>query len=349
MFSNSVMARINDHREYSQGKVPLIDVEGTAFECGVMLGYAWQESLQLRASRIVHGSIPWWKNKKFNRLIKKFTPHIPDVFLGMAKGSGLNENQIGTIGHVEDDGCTSFAIQPSASLDGIPISGQSKDTDAFRQFQFQVLRLKMSNAPSALTLTYPGWLFGHGFVQGRCSIFRNALYVDNPKGDLPYSAWGLIALHCSCVDEVIEFTKQYRIELCAHCTVADGKGGVAGIEITPHGIGILKPKRGIYTHANCVVSNKRFAKTENFGQFTRENSLMRESTLRKNLEPNNGRLTAQLVYCSFCNFIDFPESIDRHAGDDALTTSVVIAEPTLGKLHVTRGAASRNWPETYSL
>ena len=125
-----------------------------------MLGYAWQESLQLRASRIVPDSIPRWKNKKFNRLIKKYTPHIPDVFLGMAKGSGLNENQIGTIGHVEDDGCTSFAIQPSASLDGIPISGQSKDTAAFLQFQFQVLRLKMSNAPSALTLLTRGGFFG---------------------------------------------------------------------------------------------------------------------------------------------------------------------------------------------
>ena len=156
-------------------------------------------------------------------------------------------------------------------------------------------------------------------------------------------------MHCSCVEEVIEFTKQYRVELCAHCTVADEKGGVAGIEITPHGIGVLKPKRGIYTHANCVVSNKRFAKTENFGQFTRENSLMRESTLRKNLEPNNGRLTTQLAYCSFCDFTDFPDSIERHVGDIGLTTAVVIAEPTLGKLHVTRGAASRNWPETYSL
>jgi hypothetical protein len=37
------MARIKDRREYSQGKLPLIDVEGTAYDCGVMLGYAWQE------------------------------------------------------------------------------------------------------------------------------------------------------------------------------------------------------------------------------------------------------------------------------------------------------------------
>ena len=338
------MAKNKDHREYSQGKVPLIDVEGTAYECGVMLGYAWQESLQLRASRLVSGSIPWWKNKRFSRMIKKYTPHIPDVFLGMAKGSGLNENLIGTVGQVKDGECTSFAIQPSASLDGIPISGQSKDTDAFRQFQFQVLRMKISNAPSALTLTYPGWLFGHGFVQGGCSIFRNALYVDHPNGELPYSAWGLIALHCSRVEEVIEFTKQFRVELCAHCTVADEKGGVAGIEITPNGIGILKPRRGLYTHANCVVSNKRLAKTESFGRFTRKNSLMRENTLRKNLEPNIGRLTAQLAYCSFCDFTDFPDSIEHHDGDAALTTAVVICEPTLGKLHVTRGAPSRNWP-----
>ena len=55
------------------------------------------------------------------------------------------------------------------------------------------------------------------------------------------------------------------------------------------------------------------------------------------------------ISCSFCDFTDFPDSIERHVGDIGLTTAVVIAEPTLGKLYVTRGAASRNWPETYSL
>ena len=74
----------------------------------------------------------------------------------------------------------------------------------------------------------------------------------------------------------------------------------------------------------------------------------REARVRARLEPDNGRLTAQLAYCAMTDHVGFPQSVCRHEAK-AQTTSFVAAEPTRGLLHVCRGQPCRNWPRTYRL
>lgn len=345
----------NSSRLFAEGWIPFVDVQGTTCECGQALGCVWQEALRLAAQEMRPGSKPWWRDKRFARIIDRCAPHLPDLYRSMARGAGLKEDQIGAWtlepkrSRARAEGCTSFAIAPRAALDRQPISGQTKDTAASRQFQFQVLRLALTDAPGALTLTYPGWLFGHGFVRGGCAVFRNSLYAGDSEGTLPYHAWGVLALHCPTVDHVVELSRRYGVRVAGHCTIADAKGGIVGLEFTQAGVVVLRPKQAIYTHANCVAADSRALRYEACDVFSRDNSLHRERRLRELLEPDRGRLTAQLVFQALADHDEYPVSICRHQSEQARTTAAVVVEPARNLLHACRGNPCQNWPKTYAL
>lgn len=330
--------------------VPQNSVEGTAHECGRQLGYVWQDALVRGAAQVDSDSKPYWSDKRYRKLVDRYAPHLPDVYRGMAKTSGLSEDRVGSRAVDLDGGCTSWAIAPDATLDGEPISGQTKDTPTQRLHQFQVLRFKCSDAPSALTLTYAGWLFGHGFVEGGCSIFRNSLYGGSCGKGLTYGIYGLLALHCKTVDDAVELAQRHGVAHGFHATIADSHGGIVGMEATSKGISILKPKRGIYVHANAIVNARRAAAVEvEDKQFRRADSVKRVERLTERLSTDRGRLTPQLAMYTMSDHGGYPTSVCRHQSDSAFTTAAVVVEPTRGLLHCTRGQPCRNWAKTYAL
>jgi isopenicillin-N N-acyltransferase-like protein len=334
----------------SEESVPELCVEGTTKTAGRKLGEAWAEVFRNEAATKSEGSRPWWKELQYSKLIKRYAPHLPALYQAIAKGAGLHEDLVGTRPIEDAGGCTSFAVAPHTTLDGLPISGQTKDVSRGRAEQFVVLRMKLKDAPSALTLTYDGWLFGHGFVQERCSIYRNSLYTGATGGTMPYAVWGILALHCRSIEEVMKLTKDHLVNLSFHCTVADQQGGIIGIENGPGGPVFLKPRRGIYTHANEVVSSRRLMKHENpGGDFQREDSVKRTQHLRENLDTNRGRLTSQLALAAFADHRNYPVSLCRHQSLRAMTGGLVIGEPAKGLLHVVRGPVCQNWSKTYEL
>ena len=336
-----------------QGAIPLLSVEGKVSDCGELLGHAWRDALVLQAQKKKQDSKPWWQEKHYQPLIDRYAPHLPDLYQGMAKGAGVLDRVIGSRGFSDTGGCTSMALHPSVTLDKHPIAAQSKDVPSRRWYQFVVLRAKFTDSPkSMLTLTYPGWIFGHGFVRSGCTIYRNMLFADNSstRGRMTYGAWGTIALHCHAVQEVKEMTLRYGgVSESFHVAVADESGGILGLENAQGHLGWLKACNGIYTHANAVTtpSLKRY-EHDNIENYL-DDSDARERSLYNRLSADHGRLTAQLVYAAMMSHDKFPNSVCRHQHLDALTAGIVISEPTAGLIHVTRGNPCMNWPTTYSL
>jgi hypothetical protein len=225
------MAAAKSKRIYPEGKLPLLDLEGSTVDCGERLGWTWREAIQLAASRMSHNTRPWWQERRFAKLIDRYAPHLPALFTAMAKGAGVPPTRVeDPAPKVEKSACTSFIIQPSATLEGVGITGQTKDTPADRIYRYVVLRLKFTDAPPALTLTYPGQVFGHGFVRGRCAIFRNSMFAGDLGGPLPFMAWGILAIHCTAAEDVVALTRDYGSNSGLHCSIADEQGGALGIE-----------------------------------------------------------------------------------------------------------------------
>lgn len=332
------------------GQVPVIEAWGPARECGRMLGAAWAESLRLEALTRPATARPWWQEARQRRVLDDYAPHLPEIYRGMAEGAGVDERVPGRSPAASTEGCTSWAVTPAATLEGVPLSGQTKDTPMDRIFRYQVLRLRPDDAPAALTLTYPGQLFGHGFVRGGCGVYRNALFAGEANGLLPFEAWGLIALHCPHVEAVREMTRQYGVHSSLHCTVADEHGGILGVEVGRSGPAFLEPGNGIYVHANAVQSVGSLRQDECCdADYTREDSLARTDRLTQRLTAGYGHLTPQVIQAALTDHVNFPRSLCRHLSPGSMTTACIIADPTRGRLHVTRGAPCQNWPVTIVL
>ncbi len=329
---------------------PEITVAGTAFDCGEQLGFAWRDALKVHAENRPKGRKPWWLSPRapFRQLLDRHAPHLPDLFRGMARGAGLRDAEVGSVLPAETGGCTSFALQSRLTLDGQPISGQTKDTPVQREFYYVVLRLRMTDAPPALTLTYPGWIFGHGFVAGGCSIWRNSLWAADGRGTLPHGVWGLLALHCHTVGEVVEMTRRHGAAHAFHATVADEHGGIVGIEVGGDKVGVLRPSGGMYVHANAVRS-RTLARVDNGTKSQHLNSTLREQRLHARLEPDLKRLTVPLAFSAMSDHAGYPHGVCTHASREFTTTAAIVVEPKRRLLHACRGNPCRNLPATYAL
>lgn len=103
--------------------VPLLSFEGTSFECGEQLGFAWQHALR-ESARIaqVRRFTPWWwkgRGGVVADLVERIAPHLVELHRGMAKGAGIDEELCYTaaVTHPLDE-CTSFGIHRESTLDG---------------------------------------------------------------------------------------------------------------------------------------------------------------------------------------------------------------------------------------
>lgn len=347
-----------DRHDRQVGAPPLLDISGSARDCGQALGEAWAGTLRCWADDTVERKRPWWRTEPVADLFAQHAPYLLDLYDAMAGGAGLRPEQLPEPNPdrplIDEDatpaGCTSFALQPQATLDGTPISGQNKDTPSNRIDRYQVLRLRVSDGREHLTLTYPGWLFGHGFIAGGCAAFRNSLYAGVADGALPFEAWGLLLLHAESVQQAIDTTREFGVRWKgAHVVVADPHGGVAGLEVGRADIGVLAPGAdGIYVHANAALA-PTIAAAEETEPLYLANSPARRDRLLELLRANSNRLTVPLVQSALTDHHGAPVGLCRHLGPDSQTTATVIAEPAHCRLHVTRGAPCRNRPTTFTL
>jgi isopenicillin-N N-acyltransferase-like protein len=336
-----------------RGPVPLLRVAGKAFDCGLQLGELWRPALRDRAESPGSGTVSILGTKAIAGLFERHAPSVIDLHRGMAKGAGIPEDRLNSLfpaGAGLADGCTSFAVQPAATRDGKPLSGQTKDTGAERIEQYQVLALRIENGLHLLTLTYPGWLFGHGFAAGGCAIFRNSISCGNPGGKLPYDVWGLLAQTCPTVDDVRKLTLDHGVMEGFHCVIADERGGILGIEAGRTGYAFLGPENGLYTHTNHVMSGPPLSDIEDPPIYGIDGSEHRQKRLLELLARKAGQITGRSAFSALADHTNYPNSIcsnDRANG--GLTTAAVVAEPLSRLMHVCRGLPCNNPPVTYHL
>lgn len=186
------------------------------------------------------------------------------------------------------------------------------------------------------------------------AIFRNSLYVAPSRkgGELPFDAFGLLAHFSRSIEDVIELATTSRgVSTVAHCTIADADGHAVGFEICQGQVEIMEGRDGLYAHANHTVSPKfrRLEDEECRRAIEAGGSEHRDRRLYELMERDRGRLMPQIMLQDLSDHENYPRSICSHRARGYHTTASVIAEPTRGLLHVTRGSPCQNWPATYRL
>lgn len=351
-------------RDMPEGTVPLVEVEGTAYECGRAYGEIVLEKYPGYMRYL--NDVPAWKKQSrlVSSLFEKHAPHVQDIFRGLHSvlgrrlappkgGSSTVRNPRRREGH-----CTSFSVSPALALDRIPISGQTKDAGFEGRhsilqtvFKFIALRMRIKDAPAILVLAYPGEVLGYGMWSTGMTIFRNSLYSrENTKGKLTMVEWGLLALAGSSVYGAQELAEKFGILESGNCLLTDANGESISVEFNAAGADFIPPRHGINVHANHPVG-RHTARFEDYPDKPgKANSRYRMSCLWKLLDAERGRLTAQRCLMCLADHSRHPRGICQHVTENTrtFTSTAVIAEPAKGKLHVVRGSPCSNWPVTYS-
>ena len=337
-------------RMIEEGEVPLISVEGTAYECGA------------EYARIVMDKYPgyrryldpaWaWKDlsTQAKALFAKRAPYVPELYMGLADAAGPPDAGE----EVEPEaGCTSFGVSGEVMLDGQPISGQTKDTAGASAKLYVVFRARIQDGPSILVLAYPGEILGYGLWSTGMSIFRNSLHstAGSDKG-MRMIEWGLLALAGNSVDEALELAREFGIQGVGNFLLSDSTGKSVSIEYNAGGFSVIGDRDGIATHANHPLGEETAPFEKYPDRIERDNSAYRMHGLWELLNAERGRLTPQRAMMCLADHRRYPRGICRHligGSREIRTTAAVVAEPTRGRLHVIRGPACSDWPTTYTI
>ncbi|MCK5794441.1 MAG: hypothetical protein KAH12_07030, partial [Anaerolineales bacterium] len=251
------------------------------------------------------------------------------------------------------EGCTSFAVHGTLTRDGMPISGQTKDNPIEYSDRYIVLRMRIASGPTILVLTYPGELLGYGLWSTGISLFRNDLKsTAGAATGMTLQHWGLLALACDSVGEAADLACIHGIVGAGNVLLCDIHGDSLNVEFNVGGVSIVPAKNGIATHANHPVGEK----TQPFEHYEplieKASYRFRATRLRPLFEAKRGQLTSTNIMTSLADHEGYPRSICRHMiGEctDEGTTAAIIAEPSLGCLHVRKGHPCCSRTTTYTL
>ena len=200
-------------RQVPPGTVPLLAVEGTAYDCGREYGEIVRERYPFYTNYRERRA--WWTElaPEVRALYEQRAPHLFDLLQGLSDGIGPPTAPAPTPTPAPaPEGCTSFGVSGSVTLDGEPFSGQTKDTQTHSAYRYVVLRMRIKDAPTILVLAYPGEVLGYGMWSTGMSIFRNSLYSQaGAEQGLPMATWGLLMLAGSSVHDGLDLARRFGV------------------------------------------------------------------------------------------------------------------------------------------
>lgn len=345
-------------RKVGSDVVPLLAVDGTAYECGFQYGRLVVEKYP-GYRRYLDQALDWRAmTPSARRLFEQHAPYMLDVYRGLLDatgpaGAGPASRSACAGSPNPRSACSSFGLSGRVTLHGQPISGQTKDTVADSAALYIVLRMRIKNGPKILVLAYPGEVLGYGFWSTGMSIFRNSLFCrEGEMKGLAMEQWGLLALAGKTVDEAVELAQRHGISTTGNFLISDASGKSVSVESNAGGVDVIPARDGIAVHANTPLGARTAPLEQHELPVKLVDSCYRMDRLGELLEAERGRLTAQRAMMCLADHSHYPWGLCRHPAEAEpgfRTTAAVVVEPTLGLLHVTRGNPCSNWPATYAL
>ena len=350
--------------------LPHIVLRGTPFETGKRYGELTRERVALHLLNqktsmawLRQENPDWWRDEVHRYLppYEELAPHFVEEMQGYARGAELTIDEVLLI-NVRDelltslmpapaDACTSFGCHGDVTLSRHPILGQTKDTARISKEIYVVLAMYQKGRPNLLQMPYAGEFGVIGLSSAGMAIFANSLYVKGrPAGRVPLSLFRRLVLESESVSDVITLIERHGLATPGSLTIGDAAGRVIALENTDHGHAVVDAADGILVHANHIDAPG----LKGYGHYPepeRSASYRRQARLSEQLDAERGRLTPSLAMRCLMDHANYPRSICRHpsSAEDIQTTAAIVAEPTLGLLHIIRGSPCQGWPATYAL
>ena len=346
---------------------PFVSVCGTAHERG--LQYGQQAADRVRGSTRLYGQtlvdLGYSDQARarlidhFAKEIENFAPHYLDEMRGIAKGAGVDFQDIVMINARTEvlakaraekvkqadqepgDGCTGALILPERSANGNLLHGQNWDWRAECADTSVVLRVRNDHGPDFLTFVEAGGLARSGFNSAGVSITANYLESDRDFRQLgvPLSLIRRKVLEQDIFSLAIKAVATTPKSCSNNIMLGMAQGFGIDFECTTNESFPIYPGADhLIVHANHWVSPVALSKLQDMGCENSPDSHYRDWRVRKLLNTKE-KLGRQDLKNAFFDTFGSPYSVcrpPRPGSHDNLsaTVAMVIMEPAAGEMEV---------------
>lgn len=293
--------------------------------------------------------------------VEQAAPFFMEEIAGLAQGAGISEADAwllqlrAEVAIVEKDEagdeCTSFAIQPSATSDGVGLVGQNADLPPFYRDIAIVAEMQFDDIPNILMVLPAGQLSYLGINDAGMGVSANFLTCDGWRVGVPRYFYSRLALTQKTVGDAADLIEGLHRASSRNMIMIDGQGNAVDLENTPTEHARILPENGIIAHANNYQTPElqHAEKSKGIGL---ENSRGRVASMRSMLDARHGQLNATVMKDVLTDRTDVNACVNRHEGDiaelDSMTFASMIMQPSIGKIDIAVGPPDENDYNTYS-
>jgi len=286
--------------------------------------------------------------------IQKYAPFFDDEIRGVAAGSGLSledawliqlRAELGVVTKEDiekepGDECTTFAVLPEATADGLGLIGQNADLPDFYSQISVVVEMVFDDMPSILMLLPAGQVSYIGINDRGLGVCANYLSCEGWRVGFPRYLLSRLALTHETVDDAIAAVRAVPRASSRNLLMLDTRGSAADLETTAIHDARVGPERGIIAHANHYT-HETMLQHERAQSPYLENSRIRHATMREMLDARHGELSPAVMQTILRDRSCHPDCLCRTGADnpetDTITFASLIAQPLEKRIWVAVG------------
>lgn len=374
--------RVPDYSTNPDQAVPLIDLEGTAYDRGVTHGTALALSIKDNINTYLNyfeflgfaKATILEEGKAWIGRLGQHNPEFLEEVRGISDGSSIPLNALAVLSaryeityaclhaqkkfiaegnKIVPDGCTSFAALPEVA-DGKTIIGQNWDWLMPLHRHLVVTRVKSKNSPSYISLTQAGIPGGMMGVNEKGVAFCvNGMTTEEDGKHLefkPFHVRTYEILRKERLDQAMRVILESDRVCSTNFILAHADGEAIDLEVAPKRFSVIYPENGVISHSNHFQSVSDSKGLERLYPDT----LIRGKRLRKGLL-KNGKVTFDSVFEALKDHFSNPHSICCHLDPvmpeklHYMTIASIVIDVNARKLMVSNGPPCEHGYFSYSL
>lgn len=287
--------------------------------------------------------------------VEHAAPFFCEEIRGLAEGAGISEAEAWLLQlraevaivtkDEQGDECTSFAIQPEATSNGVGLVGQNADLPPFYRDIAIVAEMQFEDIPSILMLLPAGQLSYLGINDAGVGVSANFLTCDGWRVGFPRYFFSRMVLTKRSVDEGASLIENLHRASSRNLMMLDGDGKAINLETSVTESARIYPTNGILAHANNYQSPE-LQHAERSTGIGLTNSQGRHASMQSMLEARHGQLDVEAMKEVLTDRSDPLACVNRHRNDipelDSMTFASMIMQPSRGTMDIAVGPPDEN-------
>ncbi|MBP89719.1 MAG: peptidase C45 [Planctomycetaceae bacterium] len=340
-----------------------IEVSGSPREVGRQIGEAAREETRgfcevalerVNKTIVVSRERAFDTARQSTEFAEKYRPDLVEELRGTAEAAGVTLDELmllqvrNQFTPDKEGGCTSFAIQSSATTS--PVVAQTWDNDPVLDEFTIVLTRRPQGGPASMSCTQAGLISYMGFSETGIGACVNTLPAPSRAVGVPHYFTLRELFEADSLDKAVESVRRAHRAIPVNIMLAT-PDGPADLEVTIDDVHVLRPEDfGAITHTNHCVHPDLLSVNDDFPELIQSHSRKRQ------IDSLVGSVSGEIdaLKSILGDHDGHPTSICRHVNDDPVngfwvTVFALIIEPSERRMHVTRGTPCDHQFETYTL